>query len=200
MSEAVGVETLDDYLDRYKPSWLWRRTPFVGRCAWHGLEYLFQGDLREAWSNVHQIKDHLMWYIRASYAPYNRMKVRNVQRRYSCDDDDYLFHAMFSVLCKHVERSHGGADEFRKDIAERRAWSQSDVTAEHDDAWNKAYDTMLSLYEWYVGTNWDDPIGFPKNGTKAEQMAWADTDAHFHDVIAKEKARQLLEVRGFMWT
>jgi hypothetical protein len=180
-----------------KRSWIWRHTPYIGRCLWHALGYLWEREWREAWHALRDIDSHIMWYVRALYAPYNRLTVRNVTRKYCCDADIYLIHAMFSVLCRHVERAEGGVEGLRANLAgqrERTDWPS------HAAAWADAYQTMLDLYEWYTGVNWAAPVPFPREADEAGRRKWAEEDEAFWHTTCPEKMRELVRIHGFMWT
>lgn len=136
----------------------------------------------------------IKWYIRGIFSPFNKLKVRNVGRRYSCDMDIYLIHAAFSVLCRHVERAEGGLERLR----ERKALL--DNSNEHEAAWHDAFTTMIRLYEWYTSINWADPFPFPSRGTREEQLAAIEAEDELFGKIANEKLMELVRIRGFMWT
>ena len=89
------------------------------------------------------LKIKLYYYeIRAIFKPYNRIKVRNCPRTWT-DQDNILFHGMFSVLCDFIER-------------ENKDWQERIKNTE--DLWYKANNILNDLYVWYNSVDWNDPI------------------------------------------
>lgn len=160
---------------------------------------LFKRDWRELRYDFSRLTSHIMWHVRAIYAPYNRMKIRNTTRKYCFDSESLLFHAAFTILCNHVEQCEGGRSSILEKIKQNNEPSEM---PECTQSWAKAFTTMLSLYDWYTGIDWDDPVPSPKNedAPQEEWTAWAEADIKFHSVECQERLKELIEVRPYMWT
>ena len=126
----------------------------------------------------------IAWRLRWVFAPYNRLRVRNLPRSYM-DRDQTMMHAMFSVLCDFIERECDGADGMRKDVEWRR---------KEGDGWAEPNAELLRIYEWYCGVDWDDPSDFAKDDEE-----WFDRDKEFNKAC-EDNLASLLKYRGYMWT
>jgi len=174
-----------------------KNLPYTIGLAWDAVTYLFEGEPSEAWYNVYKIKEHVMWYVRAIYSPYNRMKVRNVGRRYDCDHNVYLLHAAFTVLCRHVERSLGGRENL---VIETEARVREDAANGNGASWGDVYTKMLALYDWYVGVDWKDPVPSNPEWTDEEWAEWCKEDDLFCGETCSEKLKELISIREYLWT
>jgi len=128
----------------------------------------------------------IAWRLRWVFAPYNRLRVRNLPRSYM-DRDWIMLHAAFSILCDFVERECGGAEGMRKDIAWR---------VREDDHWAVPNAELLRIYEWYCGVDWDDPVPFVKEQC---EISWVDREKAFNKTC-EDNLVSLMKIRGYMWT
>lgn len=154
------------------------------------IKYAWRGNWRETYYSFRAVLDDVMWYVRGVYAPHNVLKLRNVGRRYVHDANVRLLHAMFSILCRHVERGEGG-----------RAALANLAAGAYEQRQRDAYSKMLELYDWYLSVNWEEPVPSPPEDASREQwQAWICADEKFHGEVCAEKMHALVSVRQYMWT
>ena len=121
---------------------------------------------------------------RAYYAlfyPWNRIKVRNLSRFYTCDRDYLLFHTNFSILCDFIEK-------------QKPKFPQSKDG--YGDNWYEVGQVFNGLYKWYTSIDWKDPVPRLSNDKDRE---WGERLDEF-DEKCKENLILLAKWSPYMWT
>lgn len=151
------------------------------------------------------------WYypIKDFLFPWRTLRIRNLPRSYT-EPSERVFHAVFTLLCCHIDGNEGGRAKFVERIA-YHAEQMHDHS--HLKAWHDAYVEMLAAYDFYNRIDWDNPGGYDWNNAHCtcglgvircrcnhdERMAAVEKG----DAIREEGNRILASViktHGFWWS
>lgn len=169
---------------------------------------------------------HCRWLFK----PANRQYIRNGNRLWM-DRDSRMFHSMMTILCEYIEREVGGvakATEYIEYWIEY--WSNESECPQRlsdpEKNWTKAYTKFIEIYQWYVSTNWSDPVPFDPEYKKylMQPLKWKDVNDDLVELVdnntdrlrelSKEHSRKeqefddlcerymidLVEYYRFLWT
>jgi len=149
------------------------------------------------------------WYIPVHnfFYPHNVQKIRNCPRSWN-DRSECVFHCVFSMLCDFIEREEGGRNNVFEGIENHREYLAELLAREENNNMARGEAAMLThqiereteqlrLYDWYMGVNWNEPVGFPWSEERSEEY-FAAQDVF--EELCQENLLSAIKTRQGWWT